>query len=180
MALIAVTGGIAEGKSTVIGYLRALGVETESSDRLARAVFDSPPVQGQLASLLAISAPVSREAVRGAIRVDAVRRKINQIMHPQIVDLIAASPAKVIEIPLLIEASMQGLFDRVWVVTCGEAEQLRRLSDRLGSADEAQALIRTQLTSHAKLPFADRVVRTNQAESSVKRFVTEAAMADLR
>jgi dephospho-CoA kinase len=180
MPRIAITGGIAEGKSTVAGYLRELGYVVDSSDRVAREVYERPDVQIEIAELLGLSAPVPRETVRAAISDDRIRRALNRITHPRILAAHRESSAAVIEVPLLIEACLQSLFDRVWVVTCGEQEQLRRLTARLGSEEEAAGMIRTQLTSRAKIPFGDRIVRTNRPESTVKRFVTEAAAADLR
>lgn len=181
MARIAITGGIAEGKSTVAGYVRDLGFMVESSDRVAREVFNSAEVQSSLAALLNLEPPVSPEDMRQALRGnDEIRRTLNRLTHPRIVDVLSASPAQVIEVPLLIETCLQGVFDRVWVVTCGPEEQLRRLIERLGDEESARSLIRTQLTSDAKLAFADRVLRTNQPESTVKRFVSEAATTDLR
>lgn len=79
------------------------------------------------------------------------------------------------EIPLLIEACLQGGFDRVWVVTCGADEQRRRLVERLGGEAGAEALLGSQLPTRAKIPFADVVIRTNQPEWSVKRDVALAA-----
>jgi dephospho-CoA kinase len=180
MPRIAITGGIAEGKSTVAGYLRELGYEVESTDRIARQVFEGADVQREIAEMIGATAPVSPEIVREALQDDVLRRELNALTHPRILRLMEASAAPVFEVPLLIEACLQERFDRIWVVTCGEAEQLRRLVERLNSERAAKAMIGTQLASRAKIPFADRLVRTNQPEITVKRFVTDAAALDLR
>ena len=109
----------------------------------------------------------------------SIRRAVNRITHPAIFDRIQNAGAQFIEVPLLIEACLQGEFDRVWVVTCGPEEQLRRLTARLQSAEAATVLLRTQLTSRVKIVFADSVIRTNQPEFSVKRDVTVAVEFDL-
>jgi dephospho-CoA kinase len=177
---VAITGGIAEGKSTVLGYLSDAGFAVESSDRLAAEIFRSGPVQAGVATLLGIAPPVPPEALRTALGDDSVRRGVNALTHPLILEAIDSSPATFFEVPLLVEACLQGLFERVWVVTCGPQEQLRRLAARLGSEAAATALIRTQLTSRAKLPFADRLIRTNQDGFAVMRSVTLAAQQELR
>ncbi|HVT13422.1 MAG TPA: dephospho-CoA kinase [Fimbriimonadaceae bacterium] len=174
------TGGIAEGKSTVLGYLSEMGYPIESADRIAREVFSSEPVQRQIAELLGFAPPVSSEDLRSKLRDPSLRRAVNTITHPRILEGLRSSHATFFEIPLLIETCLQGTFDRVWVVTCGMEEQRRRLAERLGSEAAAESMIGTQLTSRIKIPFGDRVIRTNQAELSVKRFVTLAALRDLR
>ena len=169
---VAITGGIAEGKSTVLRYLRELGFAVDSSDRFARTAFESDAVQSSLAAILGGEQPVSPEMLRAQIGDPTIRRKVNSLMHPVVWSAIQSSSARFVEVPLLIETCLQAHFDAVWVVTCGEQEQLRRLTQRLGDESTAEALIRTQLTSRAKIPFADRLIRTNQDESSVKRCVT--------
>jgi dephospho-CoA kinase len=72
------------------------------------------------------------------------------------------------EVPLLIETATQGWFDEVWVVSAGVEEQRRRLVERLGNEADADALLSTQLPTEAKIPFADRVVRTNMPLETVK------------
>ncbi len=168
---IAITGGIAEGKSTILGYCREEGFNTCSVDDLARTVFDSDPVQTGLAKLLGQPFPIMRADVRKAIGASPlVRRALNHLTHPLLLDALRKSNATIIEVPLLVETCLLGEFDRIWVVTCGRVEQVARLSQRVGRED-AEALIKTQLPSNAKTPFADAIIRTNEAEQNVKRYV---------
>lgn len=170
---IAVTGGIAEGKSTVMGYLREMGFETASADAMAREVFQDEEVQGRLQAL--VGGDASRDQLRERIAADdGFRRQVNGVMHPLIVKKLIASPADFIEVPLLFEAALHPLFDRVWVVTCGAELQLTRLTERLGNVQDAKALIDTQLPTLAKCAFADEVIRTNGSEESVKALVMSA------
>jgi dephospho-CoA kinase len=177
---IAITGGVAEGKSTVLGYLRDLGYSVDSGDRIAREVFGADEIQASLAAILRLSPPVEPETLREKLADPAVRRAVNGLMHPRIMEELSLARCDFLEIPLLIEACLQDRFDRVWVVTCGPVEQLRRLTARLESEAAALALIGTQLTSRAKIAFGDSVIRTNYEEFTVKRCVTLAAQRDLR
>ncbi|HCE01471.1 MAG TPA: dephospho-CoA kinase [Armatimonadetes bacterium] len=173
---IAITGGICEGKSTVCGYLRELGYAVANADEAAREVFEEEPVQRALALALGCEAPVSRQQVRDRLALDPdFRRTLNRITHPRILERLDQLEASFVEVPLLVEACLQGRFDRVWVVTCGPEEQLRRLAQRLGSKAEARRLMATQLPTRAKIPFADAVIRTNRPESDVQAFVAELA-----
>ena len=172
---IAITGGIAEGKSTVLGYLADFGYSTASGDEFAREVFSDPAVQTRLSQLLGREPPVSASALREALR-DSIgtRRAVNRIMHAPVAAKIAACPATFIEVPLLIETCLQPAFDAVWVVTCGPEEQLRRLVQRYGE-DTANELVDYQLSATAKMPFGDVIVRTNYLPDTVKCFVKQAA-----
>lgn len=169
------TGGIAEGKSTVMGYLRELGHETASADDEARQVFQYQAVQAQLGALLDVSGAITPEVLRSHIAKDSdVRRQVNRIMHPVITQRLMTSTAKWIEIPLLFETAMHSMFERVWVVTCGEEIQLQRLTERVGNVQVAHQLIATQLPTLVKCAFADEIVRTNGSEESVKGVVRSA------
>ena len=180
MRKLAVTGGVAEGKTTVTSFLAELGYKTVSSDVLAREVFDSKPVQDELANLLGVQAPVTPEDLRVRIWDEpGLRRSVNRLMHPLILERIRSSRAEVVEVPLLIETCLQGYFDRVWVVTCGLEEQRRRLVLRLKDEAEADRIISTQLPSEVKCAFADVVVRTNRASDDVNRFVASMARRSL-
>ncbi len=99
---------------------------------------------------------------------------MNRILHPILLQRMLEANADFIEVPLLIETCIQGLFDEVWVVSCDPDEQLRRLSLRVGMP-EALKLIRSQLPTSAKLPFADFIVRTNEPETSVFALVRQLA-----
>jgi dephospho-CoA kinase len=72
------------------------------------------------------------------------------------------------EVPLLIETATQGKFDEVWVVCAGKDLQLGRLKERLGSQEQAEEMLATQIPTEAKLAFADRVVRTNEPLEAVR------------
>lgn len=178
---IAITGGIAEGKSTVLRYIAEEGISTCSSDEIARSVFASDEVQAALSEMLGAPRPIDSAAVRTRIAVDAaLRRRVNALTHPRILRELASQDASATEVPLLIEACLHPLFERVWVVTCGQEEQGIRLARRLGSRDEAQRLVRTQLATEVKCAFADRIVRTNRPEASVHEIVIESIHRDLR
>jgi dephospho-CoA kinase len=123
--------------------------------------------------------PVDRSAALRRVAEDAsVRREMNRILHPEILDRLVTSGAQVFEVPLLIESCLQGLFRRVWVVTCGADEQFRRLEARLGDQVLAARVIGSQLPSEVKCSFADHIVRTNQPPFSVHSEVVSLARAD--
>ncbi len=173
---MAITGGIAEGKSTVLSYLRDLGYKVASADEVARQVFESEPVQKSLAELLAVPGSVSPADLREHLFENSdLRRKVNALMHPEILRRLAELNSDFVEIPLLIETCMQGKFRHVWVVTCGPEEQRKRLAERFGKDTDLDAILSSQLPTEVKCAFADLIVRTNRPPEDVNRFITAAA-----
>ncbi len=171
---IAITGGIAEGKTTVLGYLSEMGIPTASADDVAAEVFADKATQARIAEVAGLSMPLDRARLRARIAADPfARRNLNRLLHPLILDRLRKESAHFFEVPLLVETCLQREFDEIWVVTCGRAEQRRRLAERLGSELEVDAALSTQLPTEVKLCFADVVLRTNQAEPTVKANVAE-------
>ena len=174
---VAITGGIAEGKSTVLGYLREAGYPVLSADEIARTIFETEEIQNFLLEALGT---VDRTAVRTRLAHDPkFRRKLNGEMHPPVMKKIRESGAEIVEIPLLVETVLYPQFESVWVVTCGPEEQRRRLLARVRDEAIADAMLSTQLCSAVKIPFADRIVRTILDEDSVKRYVLESVTIDI-
>jgi dephospho-CoA kinase len=181
MPKIAITGGVGEGKSTVLHYLHELGISTLSSDVVARKVFLSKTVQKQIADYTGIALPILPEHLRDIFpKMPELRRSLNRIMHPLIRKELLRSKATVVEVPLLVETCMIADFEKIWVVTCGCEEQLRRVTARLGNEEAARRLIGTQLPTRAKLPFADLIVRTNCSEEAVKEYISNVVASELR
>lgn len=171
---VAITGGVAEGKSTVLAMLAEMGFATASADDMAASIFESEVVQEFLRAEL--GPHVDRGVVRARLTHDAdFRRRLNALIHPNVARQLVRGEARFVEVPLLLEAVLHPFFDRVWVVTCGETEQRRRLVDRLGSPSEADALMRAQLPTQAKIPFADELLRTNQDRETVRAYVRAVA-----
>jgi dephospho-CoA kinase len=121
---------------------------------------------------------LEKAALRDAISQQVeVRHKLNAILHPPVMAEVMArteTPGVAFaEVPLLVETATQGWFDEVWVVAAGAQNQLERLTQRLGSKEAARRLLETQLPTAAKIPFADRVIRTNEAVETVKLTIAD-------
>lgn len=169
MKRIAVTGGAAVGKSTVMGFLADSGRAVASADAIAREVYHRPEVQAKIAEASGLLVPVDRSQLLRAMASNPVlRRAVNSAMHPAIAAALAESAAEFFEVPLLLESCLQGSFDRIWVVDCGPDEQLERLVQRLGDEAEARRLVAAQLPPAARVAFADVLIRTNQPPATVR------------
>lgn len=170
---IAVTGGIAEGKSTVCQILAELGCTVASADAVVRELIDDPAIRQRVSEVLGLT-DLTPAAIRQTIQSDAKRRALNAVLHTPVWSRLKEIQADVTEIPLLFETMLQTNFKTVWAITCGPDEQRRRLEARgLGEA-EIGAVLGWQLPSRVKVALANEVIRTNGEISSVRSYVAEA------
>jgi dephospho-CoA kinase len=189
--IVAVTGSIACGKSTVSGMLEDLGAPLIDLDRIAREVV-MPGTSGYEQIISAFGAGVlqpdgalDRKILSGIVFADETKRSVlERITHPLIFDrfvenltqLSKVLPDSVIQaaVPLLIEMNIQHLFDRVIVVYLPEEIQLKRLSARDNiSVDKAATIISSQLSAHEKKPYAHYVIDNSQDRSHTREQVTQ-------
>lgn len=172
---IAVTGGIASGKSTILRMLQNKGVPILSADALARDILWDSDVQDRLMKRFDVESPISPVVLKELIsQGDENRRAINRIMHPVVAAEIAASDAIVVEVPLLFEACMQTMFDAVWVASCDRQIQMQRLRERYGNLDQFDQFS-WQLDSKIGVVFADSVIRTDLSEAQTNESLLQEA-----
>jgi dephospho-CoA kinase len=173
---LAITGGVAEGKSTVLAAVAAAGIPTCSADAVVAGLWSDPEIERDALAAIGLDPPFDRERVRARLEESAeARRALNRALHAPTLAAMRATGAVAFEVPLLVETCLQGAFDLVWVATCGPEEQRRRLVARLGDEQAATRMMAWQLPTRAKIPFADRVIRTNRAPG----LVHEAILAGL-
>jgi len=171
---VALTGGIASGKSVCLRRFAALGAPTLDADLLARAVvgLGTPGLSSVVArfgrSVLGPDGTLNRRALASLVFSDAAaRRDLEAIIHPAVYDLIeswfaeleaTSPPARlgIVDIPLLFETGRDRDFDVVVVAACRPDQQIARLMARDG-LDEASA--RQRLA--AQLPIEDKVRRAH-------------------
>ena len=169
---VALTGGIASGKTAVANFFATHGVPVIDTDVIAREVVE--PGQPALAAVvdafgtgvLAADGRLDRPRLRERIFGDAeARRRLEAILHPAIraemerQSRAAGGSYQVLVIPLLVEGGRRDHIDRVLVVDVPEATQIERLVRRDGvSRDQADAALRAQASRDARLAFADDVI----------------------
>jgi dephospho-CoA kinase len=184
---VALTGGIATGKSFALARFAALGVPVIDADALAREVVSpgSPALDAVRArfggSVITEQGTLDRAALgRVVFRDRAARSDLEAIIHPLVYRRIGEwfsglplnTPVAIADIPLLFETGHGHDFDRVIVCACEPAEQLRRLMARDGlSEPDARARLNAQWPIHEKVARADYVIRTDGAMAD-----TEAAV----
>ena len=174
---VALTGGIATGKSYVSTKLREAGVPVVDADTLAREV-----VAPGTPALAAIRKRFGPDAVRADGTMDRVRighlvfrdkrarQDLEGIVHPAVIKAIEEffdklpkrTPFAVADIPLLYETGRQAQFDSVIVVACPREMQLERVlaRDRL-TKEDAERRLAAQLPIDEKVKKANHVIRTD-------------------
>lgn len=173
--MIALTGGIATGKSTVLRTLERLGARTVSADAIVRTMYDEDWVQARLSAITGLAIPIlPREAAPFVLGNPETLRAYGAIFHRPVLERILLSGADVAEIPLLVETCSMGLFDGVWSTTCASEEQKRRLVARIGDERTADLFLAAQIPSRAKAAFADEFFRTDEPFEHVVSRVTQA------
>jgi dephospho-CoA kinase len=181
MFLVALTGGIASGKSTVLGMLEERGAQILDSDEMAHKVVEP----GQQAwreivehfgdEILLPDRNIDRQKLAEVIFHDPHERMVlNSITHPRIFELMAGELRElqdevgedgviVLDIPLLIEANAEGIFDYNLVVDASPEIQVERLIAQRGyTAEEAWARIRSQAPRDERLKSADFVIHNDR------------------
>lgn len=170
---IGLTGGIASGKSAVGDEFARLGVPVIDADQIARDVVR--PGQPALAEIrdtfgqnvIQADGTLDRQRLRQIVFADeAARKKLDAIVHPRVGEELqrareqATGDYVVLMVPLLIEAGMEALVDRVLVVDVPEEVQIERLRAR-DTVDEEQArrMIEAQASREQRLARADDVLR---------------------
>ena len=190
MLRVALTGGIATGKTYCLTRLAALGAPVIDADRLARdAVAPGTPGLSAVVArfgpeVLAAGGGLDRPRVAAIVFADPdARRDLERIVHPIVyrgirewADRLAAAgrPLAVADVPLLYETGHDRDFDRVVVVACPPDQQVRRLAGRNRlNESEARRRLAVQWPIERKRAAADYVIDTGGAFEDTDRQVEE-------
>jgi len=184
---VALTGGIASGKTTVANLFAELGVPVIDTDVIAREVVE--PGQPALAAVveafgrdvLDADGRIDRRRMRERIFADPdARRRLEGILHPAIrsamerLSRAAGGVYQVLVIPLLAEGQRRDHVDRVLLVDVPEELQVERLMGRDGvSREQAQASLDAQASRAARLAMADDVVLNTGRVDDLREKVAE-------
>ena len=172
---VGLTGGLGAGKSAALDALARLGAATLSTDAVVHELLASDEVRDQLVERfgpdIAPGGKIDRSAV--ATRVfgdDAQRGWLESVLWPRVgarvaewrqeVDAMDPAPAAaVIEVPLLFEAGMEGVFDKTIAVVADEATRSERAAARGHELVDSRAA--RQLSQDEKALRADIVVHND-------------------
>lgn len=193
---VALTGGIATGKSYVLARFRDLGIPGLDSDALVHGI-QAPGTEATAAiaarfgaGVLAPDGSVDRAKLAPMVFADpSARRELESIVHPAVYRAIAAglrgferiggAPYAIVDVPLLFETGHAGDFDRVIVTACAPETQLTRLRGRGLSEEAARQRLAAQWPTAEKAARAQFVITTDGAFEDTDRQIA-AVDAELR
>ncbi|PYR58489.1 MAG: dephospho-CoA kinase [Acidobacteria bacterium] len=190
MIRVALTGGIATGKSYCLRRFAELGVPAIDADRLARdAVAPGTPGLAAVAArfgggIIAADGSLDRGALGRIVFADTrARAALEAIVHPEVYRRIrewsanqpAGTRVAIADIPLVYETGQEHEFDRVVVAACAPEEQLRRIAARDGLPHaDARARIAAQWPIGEKVKRADIVIWTDRGNAETDAQVRRA------
>ena len=189
MLTVALTGGIATGKSHVLSEFRRRGIPGLDADELAHGV-EAAGTEATLAiaarfgDVLGADGAVDRRKLAPIVFADpAARRDLEAIVHPAVYRAIAAGlrgfeligdfPFAVVDVPLLYETGHARDFDRVVVTVCPPEVQVARLVARGLDEREARQRLAAQWPTEQKAKLADFVIHTEGTFEETNRQVEE-------
>jgi phosphopantetheine adenylyltransferase/dephospho-CoA kinase len=188
--IIALTGGIASGKSTAARYLKELGAHVIDADLLGHRAYEpGSPAHAQVVAtfgrdVLAEDGSIARKVLGGKVfgKPDQLK-KLTDIVWPAIRTLAEEEIARVrregkvrvvvLEAAVLFEAGWESVGDEVWVNIVDREVAIERTMQRDKLPREAiEARLNSQLTNAERIARADHVIDNNGTQ--------EAMLAQLR
>ena len=178
---IALTGGIACGKSLVAKFLNELGVETIDADDIVHELIPDPAERRRLAAEVFADA-AKRKALEARLH-PVVKERIGRFLDFRretgdgCVSRLKSQVLRVAVIPLLFEARWEGNFDIICCVRSAQATQVARMMETRGyTREEAEARLAAQMPVEEKAAKSHYVIDNNgsaeELKSEVKKFIS--------
>jgi dephospho-CoA kinase len=180
MLVVALTGGIGSGKSTVGQIFAQLGAIVVDSDQLARDVLERGSigfneVVAKFGDEILKNGEIDRQLLGSIVFKDPTKRsELEQITHPLIrkafAEVIARSTSNSIvinQIPLLVESNHDYKFDHVITVSASEDIRAQRLLKRGLTGVQIRERMQAQATDQMREGIADSVIVNEKSEQEV-------------
>ena len=180
MLIVALTGGIGSGKSTVGELFQQLGAVVVDSDQLAREVVEKGSSGfEQIVTLfgdeILKNGEIKRSLLAEIIFKDPAKRKnLEQITHPLIrkafADIVAKSGDQAIvinQIPLLVESKYEYNFDHVITVTTSEDKRIAWLLAKGYTQEQIHNRMKSQVSDADREKIADSIIQNNESEKEL-------------
>lgn len=173
--ILGITGSLGSGKSTVAGFFKASGAKVIDADRIAHKLTKRGAKTYKKIicyfgrGILDKNKNIDRHKLARIVFADKDKlKKLNEVMHPEIIKIMKEKIANsrqrliVLDAPLLIEAGLKNLVDRIIVVKINRNEQLKRIIKKTAlSKNDILKRIRVQIPLKEKLCRADFIIDNN-------------------
>lgn len=180
MLVVALTGGIGSGKSTVGQIFAQLGATVIDSDQLARDVIERGSigfneVVAKFGDDILKNGEIDRQILASLVFKDPAKRaELEQITHPLIRKAFAkvvstASPDSIVinQIPLLVESNHDYKFDHIITVSASESIRTERLIKRGLTNEQIKQRMQAQATDQMREGIADSVIVNEKSEQEI-------------
>ncbi len=183
--LVALTGCLGCGKSTVLKILRELGVRTISADEIVHELLDSKEVKEEIKRLFGPDVFLKDGKVdrkRLAQRIfsnQKEREKLEGLLHPLVFRRIEKEYEKepgrlmVAEIPLLFETDTQNRFSKVITVYAPMEVAIKRLKSRGMTREDIEARLKSQMPIETKVERSDFVIDNSRELKEIRKQVQQ-------
>lgn len=177
MLIVGLTGGIVSGKTTIAKMFQELGAQVIDADEIARKVVrpGEKAWQGIVEyfgpEILRDDLEINRKKLADIVFSNKEKLAVlNSITHPEIILMLKKQINQlknkyqkniicIVEAPLLFEAHLEDMMDKIIVVYLNREEQLKRLLLRNNlTREEAIQRIESQMPLEEKLSRADYVI----------------------
>ena len=184
MLVVALTGGIGAGKSTVAQYFAELGALVIDADQLARIAIERgsegfAEVLLRFGDDIIVNGDIDRKKLAEIVFSDETARKdLEKIIHPRVQAIFAGAVADldhddilIYEIPLLVETDAAEKFDYVITVEADLDLRIARLLKKGLYISQIEKRMAAQATQESREAIADHVIRNDGDEDSLLRQV---------
>lgn len=179
--LVGLTGGMGSGKSTALAALERLGAAVLSTDAVVHELYEGERLRDAIVARwgeeVAPGGTVDRSAVAERVFArEEERAWLEGVLWPMVGERVGAwltevrarrpAPrAAVVEVPLLFEAGMEGLYDATVAVVADEQVRRERAASRGHALEDARAA--RQLSQEEKARRATFAVRNDGSEEQL-------------
>tara|TARA_Y100001960_G_C14677019_1_gene829068 strand:+ start:837 stop:1427 length:591 start_codon:yes stop_codon:yes gene_type:complete len=192
MISIAITGGVATGKTTVLKQFKLCGVETHNSDLMVKEIYNNDKSiilkLEQFLPQVIINKKINiKELSKIAFNNKKILNKLENIIHPKLaskrkkilrVGKINYKKSIVFEIPLLYEKNLNNEFDFVVTTRCCKQLQKTRALKRRGMNEKKyRSIIKNQINNNIKYKNSNQIIDTgigkNHSLIQVKKIINK-------
>ncbi|MEK6876496.1 MAG: dephospho-CoA kinase [Nanoarchaeota archaeon] len=171
--IIGITGSFGSGKTTVSDIFKKYGFAVINADKLYHGIYNkNKALRNKIKKEFGT---LNRNKIKKIVFNDYRKlKKLNNITHPIIIKEIKKEIDKIkkynkeariiVDVPLLFEAKIQNMFDKIIVVKCDEKTQIKRLlKKKKYSKGEIEHIINSQMPLKEKAKKADFVVDNSRS-----------------
>jgi len=179
--ILGITGSFGSGKTTIASIFKKYGFEAINADELYHDIYEKDEKLKN--KIIEEFGTLDRSKIKKIVFSDYKRlKKLNEITHPVIIREIKNKIKEikknnknfniVLDVPLLIEAKMQRMVDKIIVVKCNKKIQFERLLKKgKYTRKEIENIINSQMPIEEKIKYADFVVDNNKTIKEAEKQV---------